>query len=274
MAIMLELAYKALDLLLTAFGGLRRVRVLVHLGAHLTNGEIAYFVKVVNLSATRDVEVTHVWLEAEPVVPLVREDRPLPIRLQPDQTWEIWLPIKRVPLHLLAAAPTRFRVQLSNGSIFKSKPNKAIPSVGYIAGGPVTPKPAAHTSLPAGIKTIWYAEWRLGAASKLYKETLRIQEQPDGSVMGVRWLESASGATEYRVVGFARGGFYWLEYHDDNDRGGGTLLLHEFTSGRLRGLITAANCDTGRIRCFANQWVPSHAEGIYDKSWQQMIGEI
>lgn len=53
---MIELAYKALDVLLTAFGGLRRVRVLTHLGAHVSSGELAYFVKVVNLSSARDVE--------------------------------------------------------------------------------------------------------------------------------------------------------------------------------------------------------------------------
>lgn len=269
---MIGLTYKALDLLLATFGGLRRVRVLVHLGAHLSTGEIAYFVKVVNLSSARDVEVTHVWLEAQPDVPLLQDDRPLPVRLQPDQTWETWLPIAQVPSSLLPQVPTRIRVQLSNGSVFRSKLNKRIPDVGYVAGGPHTSAPvaAAHRV----IATVWYSEWRLGAAATVYKETLRLQELPDGIVHGIRWVESANGATEYRVEGFARGGFYWLEYHDERDRGGGTLLLHEFTSGRLRGLITSANCDTGRIRCLTNHWIPKSSEGIYDRSWQRAIGEI
>ena len=271
---MIELAYKALDLLLAAFGGLRRVRVLVHLGAHIPNGEIAYFIKVVNLSSGRDVEITHIWLDAEPNVPVLQDDRPLPVRLQPDQTWETWLPIGYVPIPLLADVPRRIRVQLSNGSIFKSKLNKKIPTIGHIAGGPFAPKPDSDRAAPRAITTAWYSEWRLGAAAKVYKETLRLEEQSEGSVRGTRWVESANGATEYRVVGFARGGFYWLEYHDENDRGGGTLLLHEFTSGRLRGLITAANCDTGRIRCLANQWVPVASNRLYDKSWQKPIGEI
>lgn len=124
------------------------------------------------------------------------------------------------------------------------------------------------------IDTTWYSEWRLGPREKLYKETLQLLEQSNGRVSGKRWVESAEGAKEYRVVGFARGGFYWLEYHDERDRGGGTLLLHEFTSGRLRGLITAANCDTGRIRCIANQWVPKAVEHAYTASMQQPIGEI
>jgi hypothetical protein len=268
---MIELAYKLLDILLAAFGGLRRVRVLTHLGAHLSSGEIVYFVKIVNLSSARDVEVTHVWLEAEPDVPLVHDDRALPVRLQPDQTWETWLPITQMPLSVLPQAATRFRVQLSNGAVLKSKGNRKVPTVGYIAGGPL-----ATGTRPAqsGISTVWYSEWRLGTKAKLYKETLRILEQPDGSVLGSRWVESADGATEYCVGGFARGGFYWLEYHDEKDRGGGTLLLHEFTSGRLRGLITSANCDTGRIRCLANQWVPKESAAIYEKSWQKTLGEI
>jgi hypothetical protein len=124
------------------------------------------------------------------------------------------------------------------------------------------------------ISTTWYSEWRLGAKAKLYKETLQLLEQSNGGVTGKRWVESAEGGKEYRVVGFTRGGFYWLEYHDHRDRGGGTLLLHEFTSGRLRGLITAANCDTGQIRCIANQWVPKTVEHAYAASMQQPIGEI
>lgn len=146
--------------------------------------------------------------------------------------------------------------------------------VSAYAGRRDSEAPASKKPVHAGITTTWYSEWRLGARGRLYKETLRLQEQPDGVVGGLRWLETADGATEYAVIGFARGGFYWLEYHDQEDRGGGTLLLHEFTSGRLRGLITAANCDTGRICCVANQWVPKSSEHSYDRSWQEPIGEI
>jgi hypothetical protein len=137
----------------------------------------------------------------------------------------------------------------------------------------------AHATLTSGtlanaISTTWYSEWRLGPKERLYKETLQLLEQSNGRVSGTRWTESADGAKEYCVAGFARGGFFWLEYHDEKDRGGGTLLLHEFTSGRLRGLITAANCVTGRIRCIANQWVPKTVEQAYSASVQQPIGEI
>lgn len=134
--------------------------------------------------------------------------------------------------------------------------------------------PEASFKAQNTIDTVWYAEWRLGPKAKLYKETLKLQEHPSGAVSGTRWLETADGATEYRVVGFARGGFYWLEYHDEKDRGGGTLLLHEFTSGRLRGLINAANCDTGRIRCLTNHWVPKINASTYDPASQEQIGEI
>jgi len=59
---MLELAYKALDLLLATLTGARRVRVLVHLATIVPTGEVAFFVKVINLSTSRDVELTHLWV--------------------------------------------------------------------------------------------------------------------------------------------------------------------------------------------------------------------
>lgn len=139
---MIELAYKALDVLLGAFGGLRRVRVLVHLATRLPDGEVAYFIKIVNLSSGRDVEVTHVWVAMKPPLPLINQDRPLPVRLRPDETWETWLPFRCVPETIYSELHRLVRVQLSNGSIFKSKLNTNVPAIGYVAGPPVA---SVHT---------------------------------------------------------------------------------------------------------------------------------
>jgi len=118
----------------------------------------------------------------------------------------------------------------------------------------------------------WYCEWRLG--TQFYKERLRLDEHPSGEVTGQRWTEAIDKTREFRVCGFYRGGYYWLEYHDEHARGGGTLLLHEFTSGRLRGIITAANCITGELRSYANQWVQCTDSDTYDPMWLISLGKI
>jgi len=137
---MIELAYRALDLLLAAFGGLRRVKVFTYVATRVSNSETSYFVKVVNLSRDRDIEVTHVWLAAEPNIPIINHDRPLPVRLRPDETWETWLPLRAMPINLVTEVDTVVRlarVRLSNGSIIRAHLNQSL-AVGYLAGGPVT----------------------------------------------------------------------------------------------------------------------------------------
>src|SRR5947209_19690541 len=110
-----------LYILSSVFGGLRLVRVLVHLAQRLPAGEVAYFIKVVNLSTTRDVEVTHVWVVTTPEVPVLNPNRPLPVRLRPDETWETWVPWQYLPPAIWSEVPRMVRVQLSNGSIVRSK---------------------------------------------------------------------------------------------------------------------------------------------------------
>lgn len=132
---MLELAYKALDILLGLLFGSRRVRVRVHFATLLPAGEAAAFIKVVNLSTSRDVEVTHIWIAGTRNIPIINLDRPLPARLRPDETWETWIPIREVPAALLNSLFNLVRVQLSSGKVFKSKQNKNVPEVGHVAGG-------------------------------------------------------------------------------------------------------------------------------------------
>jgi hypothetical protein len=128
--------------------GRRKVRVLVHQAVFLksdrgagtavvpvgTDGHpvLFWFVKVANLSATRDVTITHLWVEGVPkVVPMIPE-RPLPARLRPDEEWEGWVPADSVA-HV--ADPARaFRVRLPNGKVLRSRPNKDVPPVGFVAG--------------------------------------------------------------------------------------------------------------------------------------------
>lgn len=136
MVAVLQFLYKLLDICLSAFGRRRAVRVLVHDATHIATERYCYFVNITNLSPTRDVEVTHVWFDDDARIPVFNDERPLPRRLKPDESWETWIPIGRIPSGLLSAAETKFRVRLSTSTIVKSRLNKDVPPIGYIPGGP------------------------------------------------------------------------------------------------------------------------------------------
>jgi hypothetical protein len=91
------------------------------------------FVNVVNLSNGRDVEVTHVWFDAEPRVDVLLTERPLPARLRPDESWEAWVEAGK-----LAHVPhpeTQARVRLSSGTEVKSRAGTNVPRTGFVPGG-------------------------------------------------------------------------------------------------------------------------------------------
>lgn len=141
---MLDLV-KGLELLKGVVGGLgalflerRRVRVTIH-KAHFTKSKVeAYFINVTNLSKTREVEITHVWFSCVPRVYALPRDRPLPKRLKVDETWSTWIELDELPewVHL---EPWGYgRVRLSTGKVMRSVENKHVPSLGSVAGGPIT----------------------------------------------------------------------------------------------------------------------------------------
>jgi hypothetical protein len=93
---------------------------------------LRYFIKVTNLSKDRDIEITHVWFEADPEVPVLMPERPLPARLRPDEQWEGWTEASR--LAHVTNVERAVRVRLSSGKTVKSRPNKDVPPIGYVAG--------------------------------------------------------------------------------------------------------------------------------------------
>lgn len=112
--------------------GRRHVRVLVHRAIFLPESPEHYFMKVVDLSSSREIEITHIWFDTNPQVPIVNRARPLPARLRPDETFETWVPMAEVPD--VPNVERLGRVQLSSGKIVKSRRNKTVPPVGYVAG--------------------------------------------------------------------------------------------------------------------------------------------
>jgi hypothetical protein len=119
----------------------RRASVLVHEAAFFapdpTTGTVKwsephYFVKVTNLSETRVIEITHVWFDGRPQVHLLIPERPLPARLPPDKTWEGWVRVADVA-HIPDVERSA-RVRLSNTKVVRSRANKDVPPVGFVAG--------------------------------------------------------------------------------------------------------------------------------------------
>lgn len=113
--------------------GRRRVSVRAHRAFFVSSGLEAYFVTITNLSEKRDVEITHVWFDSTPEVPILRGERPLPKRLKPDEVWETWIPVVAIPAQ--AEDPySKFRVRLSTGTVLKSVIDRNVPSVGTVPG--------------------------------------------------------------------------------------------------------------------------------------------
>ena len=110
----------------------RRVRFRSH-RAFFTEDEYI-FLTVTNLSRSRDIEITHVWLELSPQVAALPPQRLLPNRLRPDEVWETWIPLQAVPPQFLPEALTLGRLRLSTGRVVKARPDNDVPFEGYVPG--------------------------------------------------------------------------------------------------------------------------------------------
>ena len=91
-----------------------------------------YFMKVTNLSHSREIEITHAWFDTDPPEHLLMRERPLPARLRPDETWEGWVNAAR--LAHSSDVERSGRVRLANGNTVKSRRNKDVPPTGFVAG--------------------------------------------------------------------------------------------------------------------------------------------
>jgi TIR domain len=117
--------------------GRRRLRLTVHVAVFDHSGELCYFLNATNLSKEREIEITHVWLDASPPVHALQSSRRLPKRLKPDETWETWIPFRDVGMVPVNEALRLGRARLSTGEIIRSIPNEGVPSRGYVPGGPI-----------------------------------------------------------------------------------------------------------------------------------------
>jgi hypothetical protein len=123
----------------SAFGDRRKVRFTVHRGSFVATGKECFFLNLSNLSRNREIEITHVYLDCGEQIQALHPDRLLPKRLKPDESWETWVEVERVPSSLRGAAYTLGRARLSSGKILKSVENRNVPSAGTVAGGQISP---------------------------------------------------------------------------------------------------------------------------------------
>jgi hypothetical protein len=124
------LAGKALDVVTTLNQLRRRVRVRVHRAYFSGSLTEHYFINLTNLSAKRDVVVTHIWF-SDPAFHVINPARPLPRRLTLDETWETWVPVALIG----DGGETRARVRLSNGKVVRSRRGRP-PPFGSVPGEP------------------------------------------------------------------------------------------------------------------------------------------
>jgi hypothetical protein len=105
--------------------------VLVHEAYLISNNDKpCYFIKIINRSKTNDNTITHIWIKDSP-----REkdllQKPLPHKLKPSEIFETWIEKKLINDQINIFK--NVRVELSDGKIFKSKKNKNVRPIGYIA---------------------------------------------------------------------------------------------------------------------------------------------
>jgi hypothetical protein len=118
--------------------GRRKVRFTMHIATFEGSSVACYFLTVANLSRDRDIEVTHVWMALDGDVQVRRTDRPLPKRLNPDESWATWIRANVLPLDIGERVFTSGRVRLSSDKVIKSRKDTTVPSRGDVPGGPIS----------------------------------------------------------------------------------------------------------------------------------------
>jgi len=116
--------------------GVLPIVLLVHRAFFVATKEECYFVNATNVS-NHEVELTHLWFATSPEIDVSQASRPLPKRLQPNETWETWLSIRNMPEREDDAVCRLARARLSDGTVVGSLRNETVPNRGVIPGGPV-----------------------------------------------------------------------------------------------------------------------------------------
>jgi hypothetical protein len=118
----------------------------------------------------------------------------------------------------------------------------------------------------------WYTRWTLG---RVFHETLELKITAAGAVTGTRTTISEGGMPcVFEVAGHVHSGFYWLDYHEKDGPGGGSITLLTYTPGRLVGLVTTIDCNGALLLCRTNQWVPFDQGSSYTSSACATVAKV
>ena len=132
----IELLVNLMGLIAPAWADRRRLRLTMHRARFLKPpGPEAFFITATNLSRTRELTITHVWLATAPDIHIFNSDRPLPVRLRPDEPWETWIEVQLVPESQRTNLFNLARIRLSTGTIIASTMNTTVPPFGTVPGG-------------------------------------------------------------------------------------------------------------------------------------------
>lgn len=131
---------KCLDFLFGLSGKKRVVKATLH-KAYFTYTApekiYGYFITVTNLSQ-RAVEITHVWMDVEGADYYAEPyERPLPKRLEPDESWATWILVEDLPEEAHRDYQYRGRVRLSTDKVIRTRERRNIPGHGSVPGGPL-----------------------------------------------------------------------------------------------------------------------------------------
>jgi hypothetical protein len=130
-----DIAKTVFEKILSAFEDRRQTRLTVHKAFFVATGREYFFVNITNLSRNREIEITHIWFDCVPQIPVLNPNRMLPKRLKADETWETWIEVDKVPSQLHESTYTLARARLSTGKILKSIRNANVPESGTVPGG-------------------------------------------------------------------------------------------------------------------------------------------
>ena len=122
------------DKILQVIDARTKVTVLVHKAFFIDGSgkKPYYFVKVINSSPNAPFTITHVWVkDNSKEIDVLNPKRPLPHKLKPTDIWETWF-----SKDIIQNQDDIFNnvfIVLSNGKEYKSKHNKTVRSVGFVA---------------------------------------------------------------------------------------------------------------------------------------------
>jgi hypothetical protein len=92
-----------------------------------------YHITVTNASRSRDIVVTHIWLDTSPPIPLVDGD--LPRRLRYGDVWETAIAVSRIPVDVVDVEWLARCVITPDDKVIKSRPRRNVPPAGTVPRG-------------------------------------------------------------------------------------------------------------------------------------------